>query len=359
MQTKPKSNNSGCFLAFFFLLIIAAAALGGGYWWYNNAVNSAYGSSETKVDITVEEGKGLLDIAPELESKGLLSSQLALRVYLRLQNPSINLLPGKYQLTAGQTMPQLIDRLNAGPKIVSVRVTITEGLRYDEVVSLFKKAYKNVPDAKFDASEYEDIIKSPQKYTFSTKVETFLDLHKPVEKNLEGFLFPDTYVIGTDANALEVMNLQIGTLIRRLEEANLDPTKHGRLKNFYQVLTLASILYREAGPVSQMPIVADIFLKRIESNQALYADSTYLYPLKNWKYPLTNTELTTNYSNKYNTYLYPGLTPTPISNPGIAAIKAALKPQKNPYYYFITGTDGKNYYAKTLTEHQVNINNHL
>lgn len=365
MQQNPPKNKPkrGCgrILLVFIVLILAAAGIAAfvANNWYQTNVYDVVGDESTSAKIVVEKGQTLFDIAPTLVEENILSNVDALRVYLRLEEPEIVLQAGNYEISGGKNIPQLIARLNAGPKIVSVNVTIQEGLRYDQVANKLETAFKEAEITNFDKSAYTNMVENPANISFETDVQAFLDSHLPAGKNLEGFLFPDAYTLGTDATTQQILELQIRTFMRRVEENNIDIESPGRADTFYNAIILASIVEREAGPKPEMPIVADIFLKRYEENSLLGADATLLYTFKDWSHALTISELEDT-SNPYNTRALAGLPPTPISNPGLNALAAIFDPADTSYYYFITSAvDGKNYYAETFTQHQQNIANHL
>lgn len=338
------------------LIIIAAVAAAGAYSYYRDAIYSK-SPAEKISEINVNEGQSFLDIAPTLQAQGVIKSSEVLRLYVRLEKPEVQLHEGKYEIPGGLDVPGLIEHLNKGPKRVSVNVTLQEGIRYDEMADKIADVFANVSDAKFSKDEFNTIAASPDTTTFSTGVEAFLAAHKPTGKSLEGFLFPDTYTIGTDATAKNVIDLMITNFIKRLDENDVNPKSHPRLKTFYEVLTIASIVEREANTLEDKKLVADIFMRRLEQRIVLGADATLLYKFKDWGYVLTNREINDT-TNLYNTRKLPGLPPTPITNPSINAIKSVVSPTPSDYLYFVS-TGGQNYYAKTLAGHQENIRKYL
>jgi len=128
-------------------------------------------------------------------------------------------------------------------------------------------------------------------------------------------------------------------------------------KSFFEVLTLASIIEKEVSEPEDMKMVADIFYKRLKAGIALQSDATVNYATGKSLIQPTYQDLSVN--SLYNTYRYPGLPPGPISNPGINALKAAIYPTPNPYYYFLTTESGQAIYSKTYEEHLINKNKYL
>lgn len=336
------------------VLIIIVAGIFIAYSWYQTAIYSPASSSDDTVVLEVKEGENIVDAAQALQAEGAFRSVDAFRIYLRLSNISPKLIKGSYQVPKNLNVPDLLEFLKDGPKIISARVTIPEALRYDEIADLIEKSYSNIPNSLFKKSEFLDIATNPDKYTFETEVQTFIDTVKPANVSLEGLLFPDTYNLGVDATAMDVINLLLSTKLTRLEEQGVSYTDKGRLKSFYQVITMASIVEREATNLTDMKLVADIFIKRVEEGHILGSDVTLLYALKRWTPSPTAEEL--QMSSPYNTRKFLGLTPTPIGNTGVDAINAVLNPTSNNYYYFIADRDGVMRYATTLSEHNQNIN---
>lgn len=320
--------------------------------WWQDSILVAPERTET-INLTVKQGDTLTTIAEGiLPQKGIKSLE-AFKIYLRL-NPQLptSVQTGSYKLPPGLNVPQLIELFAKGPVISTIDVTIIEGLRLDEVANSIVGAYKQA-GKDFDVARYLEIVTNPQKVTFSDDVQQFLSVAKPADKNLEGYLFPDTYTIAVDAGAKDIVELQIRTLQRRLSEAGLSAQDTGRLNSFNELLNMASIVQREAKRYEDMQMVSDVFLKRLEQGWFLDADATLLYPLKRWTPPLTTTELAQN--TAYNTYKRLGLPPTPICNPGINAIKAVIDYKANPYFYYITDREGIKRYGRTLAEHEYNI----
>jgi UPF0755 protein len=189
-------------------------------------------------------------------------------------------------------------------------------------------------------------------------------LGTPTPPRLEGYLFPWTYEVPqrvSGARAAELMvrmfAQRVGNDLRGATDSNLTP---------HQVLTLASIVEREARQASERPIIASVYLNRLEADVPLQADPTVQYAVATrdgpkaaaynyWKRELSEDDLAV--ASPYNTYLNPGLPPSPICNPGEDAIRAVLKPARTDYFYFVATTDGSgtHLFARTLEEHNANV----
>lgn len=340
----------GCVLILIVAGIIAAII---GFNWYRGAIYTPASTAEGNVELDVIDGDTLFSIAEKLQKQGVVSSLDAFRIYQRLNPIDIKVQTGFYRIPKSINVPDLIAKIAEGPITKIITATFPEGLRYDEILSILEDAYAE-ENVEFNRADFEAVVTNPDQYEFSEGVEALLAATKPAGKNLEGYLFPDTYNIGADATPANVIDLFIRTLIIRLEQNKLPTDNAPRLSNnFYQVLNLASIVQREARVYADMQNVSDVFLKRLENRWYLEADASLLYPLKRWTPGLTQAELAND--TPYNTYKRFGLPPTPISNPGIEAISSVLNYTANPYYFYITDKDGIKRYAKTFQEHQNNI----
>lgn len=350
-----KRRRYTCVIFIVALVILIGAAIGSAAWWYQDAIHTPASSDSNAVALELKPGDTILDLATALRNAGGLKSVEALRVYLRINNENPKPQIGVYAIPKNLNIPDFLALVEQGPRKLSITATIQEGLRFDEHAGILATAFASVPGAKFSKQEYLDIATNPDKYDFSGEVKSFLAQAKPAGVSLEGYLFPDTYNIGVDATAMDIISLQVTTLIRRLDEANIPvgPANPSPLRNFHEVLTLASTVQREAYGDEEKAMIADIFLRRLKEGLGLGSDATLFYPYKRWRPGLTLVELNTD--TPYNSRLRITLPPTPICNPGIAAIEGVVNHTANNYYYFIHDKDGIIRYGRTFAEHTSNI----
>lgn len=209
--------------------------------------------------------------------------------------------------------------------INSIRITIPEGFTVRKISNLFDERF-----LFFDNSTFES--DAP-----------------------EGYLFPDTYFIPVTATASSTLRLLRHNFIRKIFPVMPEVEKSGR--SLEDIIVMASILEGEAKTREDMEIVSGILWKRIEIGMPLQVDTSFVYILGKATEDLTLSDL--EVKSPYNTYLYKGLPPGPISNPGLDSIRAAVNPTTTPYLYFLTGNDGKMYYARTFDEHVKNKQKYL
>ncbi len=232
---------------------------------------------------------------------------------------------GDYSLYERQNVLTLAWRLSKGDMDTKpLKVTIPEGLNSYEIADIY---YKYLP--------------------FFSK-ETFLS--EVQDKNLEGYLFPDTYFLMPSTDEDSIIKIMTDNFSNKISALNTDIAKSGHSQS--DVIKMASILEEEATTEEDRRIVAGILWKRIALGMALQVDSSFKYINGKTTSDLTTADLQIN--SPYNSYTHQGLPPTPISNPGIETIEDAINPTKTPYLYFLSGDDGKMHYAATLEEHNAN-----
>ncbi len=308
------------------LFISLILVTGGGIWFYQNI--GPVSSDKNFSSFIITKGQSASSVANKLEENGFIKSALVFKIYLRVTNQSNKVQAGEFRLSPSFSLFQVIDTLSKGP--VEIWVTIPEGLRREEIASRFA--------------------------TNLDRDQKFIDDFLISSKNDEGYLFPDTYLFPKDASASAIVKRMISTFNTKV--ADLIP--QGTILDSKELIILASILERETKTDEERPVVAGVLMNRLKVGMALQVDAAVQYSVgtsKNWWPILSRQDLTIN--SPYNTYKFPGLPPTPISNPGISSIVAVYNPSPNDYWYYIHDNSGQIHYAKTLEEHNANVRNYL
>lgn len=288
-------------------------------------------SSEEIVSITIEPGSSTSRIAQHLATNKLIRSPLAFKLAVRYRRIGTQLKAGTYELSRDMSLTRILDELKQG-QIEYRTFTVTEGITTAAIAKLWEENGLGTAEA------FKKAIELPE----------LLEKHVPEGVSAEGYLFPDTYKFAKGSSAKTVAQMMLAESSRRWtdvlsEEATaIDLTRH-------EVITLASIIQREAGSLSEIPLIAGVFHNRLRDNWRLQADPTVLYALGDPERLLTRTDL--KVESLYNTYLHKGLPPGPIGNPGMEAILGALRPEETSYYYFVAIEKGKHHFSKTLAEH--------
>ena len=296
-------------------------------WYYLSPITS----SKEIVNITIASGSSTTVIAKQLTTNNLIRSPLAFKLLVRYRGIGTQLRAGNYQLSRDMSLTRILDELKKG-QIEYQTFTVPEGITAAAIAELWEESKFGTADAFQEAIETPDL----------------LEKHVPEGVTAEGYLFPDTYKFAKGSTVETVVKMMLAESTERwtdtlVEEAEtLGLTRH-------QVITLASIIQREAGSTAEIPRIAGVFHNRLNDNWRLQADPTVLYALGDPKRLLTREDL--KVESPYNTYLHKGLPPGPIGNPGMAAILGALRPEETSYYYFVAIEKGKHHFSETLAEH--------
>lgn len=277
------------------------------------------------------------DVAKSLEKRGLIPSALVFKLYARFTGKARKLRVGEYEITNGQRPLDMLDMLVAG-RVKMYRLTIPEGKWASEIEKILTA---QGPDGQefntlvADAASWRDKVKFPL-----------------TGETLEGFLFPDTYMLPRGITTKQVVLAMLMDFERTCwKEYQAHPPTDKR--SLYQVLTLASLVEAEAKKPEERPIIAGVYMNRLRKGMKLQCDATVLYAYQQRLARVLNQNLTID--SPYNTYQNYGLPVGPICNPGLASFKAALHPQKVPYLYYVARGDGSHIFTQSLAEHQAAI----
>jgi len=299
------------------------------------------------VTVVVEPGAATETIANSLESTGAIASATQFRVLVALMGYDHLLQQGEYEFDRATSELDAVYRMRRG--LVSTKsVTVVEGWRLEEIADAV--AAQGIPRNDFIAAARRTDYEFP-----------FLE-DLGVGQRLEGYLFPATYTIRRRDNAQDIVQQMLQAFSDNVPVAVQDQAEELGL-TLHEVVTLASIIEREAVVAEERPIMAQVFLRRLRLGMPLEADPTVQYALGNepenvsefgyWKQGLTLDDLEVD--SPYNTYLDTGLPPGPISNPRLDSINAVVNPAGTNYLYFVAKEDGSHAFAETLQEHLENI----
>ena len=297
-------------------------------------------NKNSKKDILVEipNGATLTKVSSILEENKLIKNKVLFKVVSKFKEDNNGVKAGKYLLSQKYSNSEILDVLISGKTYNDgIKVTIPEGSTYKEVI-------KYLTNKKIGKAEvYEELINNPKEFYDKYK---FLD-EKDIT-TLEGFLYPDTYYFEKDMSEKDV----ISAMLKRFSEVYTPELKEKQKKmglTLQQVINMASIIEKEAVKDVDRPKIAGVFYNRLEIGMPLQSDATIQYIFDERKHIVSYSDL--KIDSPYNSYLNKGLPPTPIANPGIKSIEAALEPEDNDYLYFVATVDGGNNYSKTYDEH--------
>lgn len=290
--------------------------------------------SDERMLLTVPIGSSLGQIADRLEQSGLIKSKNAFKIYVKIAGAERGLKAGDYHLSAQMTARQLLDRLTTG-ELSYFTVTFPEGTTIKELARIL--AEKGLVDAQV-------FVEAVQSADFANQ---YSDLTSGVGTP-EGFLFPDTYRIaeGTSPEAVATMQIQ---RFRQIFTPEMHEEAQRLKMSVAEVVTLASIIEKEAMRPEERPIISAVFHNRLRLKRPLESCATVQYALGYHKPKLTYDDL--EIDSPYNTYRNAGLPPAPIANPGLDSILAALYPAEVDYLYFVAKNDGSHVFSKTYNDH--------
>ncbi|UCD43119.1 MAG: endolytic transglycosylase MltG [Chloroflexota bacterium] len=362
------------FIAFVSVFCLGACIMLGGYLEINRRAEVAFGPPSTDLDplqrlrltllllyqadqlhnpaaisgdsvrIEIPLGESPLTIASRLETAGIISDTQAFINYLKYSGLDTTLQAGEYSLNPTLNSVEIAHILqDATPS--EVTFSILPGWRLEEVAATLPTTGLEItPDEFMSAANAPELV-------------TPLPLEFPVGSSLEGFLYPGSYRIPRQTNIDQLLTILLSEFESQLSFDILDGIQRQGL-NIHQAVTLASIVERESIVAEEMPIIASVFLNRLAIGMSLEADSTVQYavgfnPNQNtwWTNPLSIQDL--QFDSPFNTYLYAGLPPGPIANPGSRALRAVAFPAQSPYYYFRATCDdsGRHNFSETFDEH--------
>lgn len=341
-NTKARTKSSGggwrrVALGLGILLLLALVPVGRMAWSWWKLQRPYQGYEGTEKLVTVPSGTAAGQVLQILEREGVLADAKLARTYLIYFMGDPRIQAGEYRFRGPLTTAEVLNMLVEG-RIVTRSVTIIEGLTLEEIADQLARA-------KFGRREvFLDLMRSPR---------LIADLD-PDAPDLEGYLFPETYSFASATREREVVETLVRTFRKRFE-SDVRPLITGD-RTVRQVVTLASIVEKEAQVPSERPLIAAVYQNRLDRRIGLAADPTVIYALKRlgrWNGNIRREDL--RMESPYNTYRYAGLPPGPICSPGLASLKAAAQPADVPHLYFVSRNDGTHVFAETLTEHNRNV----
>ncbi len=320
------------------LVLLLALALGAGALWVWHLLDTPYAGFTGEQHVRIEPGESGTAILTTLDRAGVILDARLARLWL-LAHGDPPLQAGEYLFRPPLTTAEALGKVIRG-EVVAHRATVPEGLTLDETADRLVAAGLGDRDALLAA------MRAP---------ESIADLD-PEAKDLEGYLFPDSYTFATNTAARAVVAAMVADFRRRWQAtvASRLPLDGGRTVR--EVVILASIVEKEARAPAERPLIAAVYANRLQRGMGLFADPTIIYALKRlgrWNGNVRRADLALD--SPYNTYRHAGLPPGPICSPGVESLLAAARPADVPYLYFVSRNDGTHVFATSLDEHNRNV----
>jgi UPF0755 protein len=320
----------------FGLFLLGAIAVGGWVFVTLERPFKGYDTPEQFVEIPV--GTGSASMARRLADAGVVRSPTDFRLAVWMRGSARRLQAGEYRFDRAMTTAEVVDKIARGEVYVRA-ITFREGLTNREMAALFESG---------GFGTAADFLKAAR------NAQLVADLD-PTAKDLEGYLFPDTYTVQRKTTAAQLVERMVARFRKAFTpELQAQAASHGL--DVRELVTLASLVEEETGKPEERPIVAGVYTNRLTARMPLQCDPTVIYAMMlagRYEGNIRRDDL--QMDSPYNTYRYPGLPPGPIAAPGEASLRAAAAPAAVPYLYFVSRNDGSHVFATTLDEHNRNV----
>lgn len=311
------------------------------------SLDSGQEGEAQSVYFVIDRDESVDSIADRLYDSNLIRSPGYFRLRVRVSGDGDDIVAGRYRLDTAMSTSQIINLITSEDAALAqeVQVQFIEGWRTEQYAQALVEA---------------NVVASVDAFMAATRDPKWNDefsfLHtRPSGVALEGYLFPDTYNFRVDSEPDDVIEKILETFRERVTPGMIADAD-ARGLTFHQVMTVASIVEREAALDEERPVIASVYYNRIAAGMPLQADPTVQYQIgtaDDWWPELVAEDLQQN--GLYNTYLNPDLPPGPISNPSLASIEAALRPAQTGYLFFVARGDGSHAFAMTAEEHELNV----
>lgn len=322
------------------VLLVLVAIVGGGvaWWMYTRLIDPYRGYADAEVFVDIPAGSGPISIGERLATAGVVRDAMTFRTALLISGRARSLKAGEYRFDAPLHALDVIDKIARGD-VYKRLLTFREGLTILEMAQVFEdKGFGTAADFRAAAG--------------NAKLIADLD---PAARDLEGYLFPETYSLPRDTPAAVVVEQMVAGFKKALTDDLKTAVKEQGL-TVRQLVTLASLVEKETGAGEERPLVAAVYRNRMKINMGMQADPTVIYALQKaglYRGNLTRDNL--QFDSPYNTYRYAGLPPGPIASPGRASLAASAKPAEVDYLYFVSKNDGSHVFASNLDDHNRNV----
>ena len=297
----------------------------------NHFYEKPTGEGNKQMVLEIKKGDTADKISSLLQKEGFISSNHYLSFLFRITQKSHLIKQGHYEIHDGMRIREIYSVLLKG-KVRLIKITIPEGFHNRQIASLFVK---------------KKIIKHENEFFAAAKDPVLLKKYQIPAQTVEGYLLPETYSVPQNYPVKKLVDLMMQNFFKKLK--NIPEVNQKSPKELHEKIILASIIERETKKEFERPLMASVFMNRIEKNIKLESCATIQYAFDEPKKRLLYKDL--KIQSPYNTYIHGGYPPTPISNPGVLSLQAAFSPAKTDYLYFLVKPDDSHYFSKSFGEH--------
>jgi len=353
-SNKVRKIVAGIVIIFVSLIIILGIA---GYMFYNSSLEPINAESDEVVEVTIQSGSTRADIARTLEEEGVIESAFVFNTHVRINNET-GFQAGYYEMSPSMSVPEVVDSLQEGGQPIPENqntVTIPEGVTLNRIGDIINEQTSYSKQEFVDLIQDQSFIDEKTK-EFSTLLSDASETGEDIRYTLEGYLYPATYEFNQNTSLEELVTQMISTM-NQVMSSYYDNINNNEL-NVHEIITLASIIEREAVTTNDRRTISGVFHNRLEAGMPLQTDVSVSYALQKHKENISYSDIETE--SPYNLYMYTGLGPGPVNSPSNESIEAALDPKDTEYMYFLADLDtGDVYFSETYDQHLKYQNEYL
>jgi UPF0755 protein len=322
----------------FLIVLLVIAAIGVGVTLNRRTTEPYKGYDASEQFVEIAPGSSTRAIGESLAAAGVIRNRATFRAALWRTGVARDLKAGTYRFDAPMSAVEVVRKIAKGDTWVT-RLTFPEGLTIKDMARIFEQQH----------------FGSAQSFVAAAGESKLIAELDPAARDLEGYLFPETYVIAPKTPAEKVVH-QMVSRFQQLFTPEMRKNAESRGLTVREAVTLASIVEKETASTAERPIVAGVFLNRLKIGMGLQSDPTVIYALeKAGRYNGNLTRENLEFDSPYNTYRYRGLPPGPIASPGLASLQAVASPADVDFLYFVSRNDGTHVFTRTLEEHNANV----
>lgn len=325
----------------FFILVMAIFSFMAFLYWKALISPVEPTSQVREIIIEIPEHFSCAGTGDVLFQKGLVRSPRLATLYARMHSLDQQIKPGRYLFNTGQSLPEIVRALVAGPSDKGV-FTVPEGYTLSQLVALL--AEKGLADEE----KISACVRQPDAYAEYTFLEGI-----PDGQDLEGYLFPDTYQVGMMSGEEKIISMMLGRFAMELKDLEYEQKALAMGLTLHEAVTIASMIEWEAKVDEERAIIAGVIFNRLRLGMPLQIDATVKYALGGQRTKIYLNDLEIN--SPYNTYQITGLPPGPINSPGRASLLAAVQPASTDYLYYVAKPDGTHAFSTNLDDHNANM----